>query len=163
MVTKVKIHKLTENDEEQVITAWLKKKGEHVNKGDPLVELSTSKVAFELEAPCEGVLLDIMADVKSSLPAGYVVALIGNANDVLPDVRATNRRLIETQTRKVQGVPLEKVKQSTAATGQIRATPAARRLAREHGVDLTMVQAKYMIEVITESVITKYLVEKDKT
>ncbi|MEI8139250.1 MAG: biotin/lipoyl-containing protein [bacterium] len=160
MVTKVKIPKLTENDEEQAITAWLKKKGEYVNKGDPLIELSTSKVAFELEAPRSGVLLATLAEVKSSLPAGYVVALIGDTIDSLPDVSASNRRLMETLTRKVQNVSLEKGKQAGAVTGALRATPAARRLAREHGTDLALVQAKYKVEVITENVLNKYLMEK---
>lgn len=160
MVTKVKIPKLTENDEEQVITAWLKKKGEYVKKGDPLVELSTSKAAFEVDAPRSGLLLAILAEVKSSLPVGYVVALIGDSNDILPDVRASNRRLVETQTRKIQAVPLEKGTQTEAGTGTLRATPAARRLAREHGTDLALVQAKYKVEVITENVLNRYLMEK---
>ncbi|MEI6788106.1 MAG: biotin/lipoyl-containing protein [bacterium] len=160
MVTKLKIPKLTENDEEQVITAWLKKKGEYVKKGDPLVELSTSKAAFEVDAPRSGLLLAILAEVKSSLPVGYVVALIGDSNDILPDVSASNRRLIETQTRKFQGVPLGKGKQTEAGTGPLRATPAARRLAREHGTDLALVQAKYKVEVVTETVLNKYLTEK---
>ena len=160
MVTKVKIPKLSENDEEQVITAWLKKRGDHVNKGDPLVELSTSKAAFEVDAPRSGLLLAILAEVKSSLPVGYVVALIGDSNDILPDVSASNRRLVETQTRKVQNVPLEKGKQTEAGTGTLRATPAARRLAREHGADLAEVQAKYKVDVITENVLNRYLMEK---
>lgn len=162
MVTKLKIPKLTENDEEQVITAWLKKKGEYVKKGDPLVELSTSKAAFEVDAPRSGLLLAILAEVKSSLPVGYVVALIGDSNDILPDVSASNRCLIETQTRKFQGVPLGKGKQTEAGTGTLRATPAARRLAREHGTDLSEVQAKYKVDVITENLLNRYLMEKKK-
>ena len=157
MVTKVKIPKLTENDEEQVVTAWLKKVGEPVRRGDPLVELATSKAAFELEAPRSGVLRATLADVKSSLPVGYVVALIGEAGDALPDVSATNRSLLEAQGRQGRSVPAGKTKPIEVASGALRATPAARRLARERGVDLALVQAKYKVEVVTESVLTQYL------
>ena len=157
MVTKVKIPKLTENDEEQVVTAWLKKVGEPVRRGDPLVELATSKAAFELEAPRSGVLRATLADVKSSLPVGYVVALIGEAGDALPDVSAANRKLLEAQGRQGRSVPAGKTTPVEAASGALRATPAARRLARERGVDLALVQAKYKVEVVTESVLTQYL------
>ncbi len=162
MITKVKIPKLTENDEEQVVTAWLKKVGDSVGKGDPLLELSTSKAAFELEAPRSGVLRAILADVKSSLPVGYIVALIGDAGEVLPEVSAANRRLMETQTGKVKTTPAASSKTGEAGTGPLRATPAARRVARERGIDLAAVQAKYKVEVITESVLTKYLEETGK-
>ena len=157
MVTRVKIPKLTENDEEQVVTAWLKKVGEPVRRGDPLVELATSKAAFELEAPRSGVLRAILADVKSSLPVGSVVALIGAVADVLPDVSAANRKLMEAQPRQERSVPAGKTKPSDAGSGGLRATPAARRLARERGVDLALVQAKYKVEVVTETVLTQYL------
>lgn len=162
MVTKVKIPKLTENDEEQVITAWLKKAGEPVRRGDPLLELSTSKAAFELEAPRSGVLRAILADVKSSLPVGYVVALIGDADEALPDVSAVNRKLMETQGARSGTAPAEKAKAGAPATGALRATPAARRLAREHGIDLAAVQAKYSVEIVTESVLTRFLDEGGK-
>jgi pyruvate dehydrogenase E2 component (dihydrolipoamide acetyltransferase) len=161
MVTKVKIPKLTENDEEQVVTAWLKKEGDPVQKGDPLVELSTSKAAFELEAPRSGLLRAILADVKSSLPVGYVIALIGDAGEALPEVSAANRRLMGTQARSVQSAPAATPTSGSAGTGPLRATPAARRVARERGIDLALVQAKYKVEVINESVLAKYLEAMD--
>jgi pyruvate/2-oxoglutarate dehydrogenase complex dihydrolipoamide acyltransferase (E2) component len=160
MVTKVKIPKLSENDEEQVVTAWLKKVGDPVKKGDPLIELSTSKAAFELEAPRAGVLRAILAGVKSSLPVGYVVALIGEAGETLPDVAAANRKLMEAQARKVQAAaPAAPPKATASDAGVLRATPAARRIARERGLDLAAVQAKYKVEVVTESVLMKFLTE----
>ena len=157
MVTKVKMPKLTENDEEQVITAWLKKEGEVVRRGEPLVDITTSKDTFEFEAPRSGVLRAILADVNSSVPVGYVMALIGEAGDDLPDVSAANRKLKERQAREAKSAPPPAAQARGAEAGGPRATPAARRLARERGVDLAAVSAKFKVDVITESVLARYL------
>ena len=50
MITKVKMPKLIENDEEQLVTAWLKQVGDPVRRGEPLIEVATSKAAFQVEA-----------------------------------------------------------------------------------------------------------------
>jgi pyruvate/2-oxoglutarate dehydrogenase complex dihydrolipoamide acyltransferase (E2) component len=158
MVKKIKVPKLTENDEEQVVTAWFKKVGDAVSKGEPLLEMSTSKAAVEIESPCSGVLRATLAEVKSSLPVGYVVALIGGADEALPDVSEGNRKLMAAQAQAVRTAPA-KVAPVPAEAGALRATPAARRVAREKGVDLALVQARYKVEVVTESVLNRYLEE----
>lgn len=159
MITRVKMPKLIENDEEQVITAWLKQVGDPVRRGEPLVEVATSKAAFQVEAPRGGTLRAILAAVKSSVPVGYIVALIGEPGDPLPDVSAANRAVVEAQaprTRAGAAAP-EPARAATPGAGPLRATPAARRLARERGVDLAAVQAKTGAEVITETVLLEYL------
>ena len=160
MIAKVKMPKVTENDEEQTITAWFKKEGEGIRKGEPLVEITTSKAACELESPRSGLVRAILAEVKSSLPIGYVIALIGEADDALPDVSASNRKLTEQRARQVPVAPAKAAAGSGAEAGAIRATPAARRLARERGVDLARVQGRFKIDIITETVVTKYLEEQ---
>ena len=161
MIAKVKMPKLTENDEEQTITAWFKKEGEGIRKGEPLVELTTSKAACELESPRSGLVRAILAEVKSSLPIGYVIALIGEAGDALPDVSASNRKLMEhRRARQVPVAPVKAAGSSGAEAGSIRATPAARRLARERGVDLARVQSRFNIDIITETVVAKYIEEQ---
>ncbi len=164
MITRVKMPKLTENDEEQTITAWFKKEGESVHKGEPLVTITTSKAACEVESPRGGVVRAILAPVNSSLPIGYVIALIGAADDALPDVSASNRRLIEARARRAPVAAVKAVKAVSgggADAGPLRATPAARRLARERGVDLARVRARFKMDVITETAVTKYLEEPE--
>ena len=157
MIAKVKMPKLIENDEEQIVTAWLKKVGDPVRRGEPLIEVATSKAAFQVDAPRSGLLRAILADAKSSVPVGFIVALIGDAADELPDVSAANRSLMEAQTLKARTAPAGAAKPTGADAGAPRATPAARRLARERGVDLVAVRAKFNVDVITESVLAKYL------
>lgn len=63
---------------------WLKRKGQKVQKGEPLVELQTDKVNYELESPAEGVLLDIVAKEDSEVPVGDMLCHIGQPGEAVP-------------------------------------------------------------------------------
>ncbi len=95
MITYVTVPQYFENMEEATIGAWLKKEGETVAQGDALCELITEKTTFELEAEGEGVLRLILAPEKSIVPVGFTFALIGDENEVLPDIEAENTALKE--------------------------------------------------------------------
>lgn len=161
MITRIRMPKLTENDEEQTITSWFKKEGESVRKGEPLVTITTSKAACEVESPRGGVVRAILAPANSSLPIGYVIALVGAADDALPDVSASNRKLIEARARRAPVAAVKAVSGGGADSVTLRATPAARRLARERGIDLARVRARFKMDVITETAVTKYLEEPE--
>ena len=164
MACKVKVPKLTENADEVSVTGWFKKEGERVAKGEPLVEMTTDKAVFEVEAPAGGLLRKILASEKSVLPTGYVVALIGEAEEELPDVTAANARLLENRpARKKKAQPSPAPAASAPAPsaspsdpGVVRATPAARRLAKEKGIDLARVKAANGAEVVTEEMVRRF-------
>lgn len=59
------------------VLCWLKQEGEQVKQGDPLVELETEKVSYELESPYQGVLLRILAREKAEVPVGDPLCEIG--------------------------------------------------------------------------------------
>jgi pyruvate/2-oxoglutarate dehydrogenase complex dihydrolipoamide acyltransferase (E2) component len=67
-----------------IVVKWLKRKGQKVQKGEPLVELQTEKVNYELDSPAEGVLLEIVAKEDSEVPVGDALCQIGQPGDVLP-------------------------------------------------------------------------------
>jgi pyruvate/2-oxoglutarate dehydrogenase complex dihydrolipoamide acyltransferase (E2) component len=67
-----------------IVVKWLKRKGQKVRKGEPLVELQTDKVNYELDSPAEGVLLEIVAKEDSEVPVGDALCQIGQPGDVLP-------------------------------------------------------------------------------
>lgn len=52
------------------VIRWLKREGDHISKGDPLVELETEKVSYELDSPADGVLLEIIAPENTEVPVG---------------------------------------------------------------------------------------------
>lgn len=158
MVTKVRIPKPSANIEEVMLTAWLKKEGDTIQKGEPLAELTTDKAVFDLESPRSGVLRKILAKEKSTLPVGYIVAIIANSDDKLPDVIQTNTKILERYRMNLRGKKLDKsVSVRSANKTHVRATPSARRIASEYQMDLSDVANKMNVEVITESVIKTYL------
>jgi pyruvate/2-oxoglutarate dehydrogenase complex dihydrolipoamide acyltransferase (E2) component len=64
---------------EGTVSRWLKRAGEHVTRGEPLVEVETDKVNSELESPYEGVLTEIVASEGTTVPVGEVIARIEEA------------------------------------------------------------------------------------
>ena len=161
MIRKLTIPKLSTNVDEATVTAWIKREGDLIRKGEPIAELTTDKAAFEYESPCSGTLRRILAQRKSTIPVGYIIALIGDAADLLPDVAEANRRLMEKH-RQAGGRkrPLAVARAAGAAKPVIRETPAARRLAREFEIDLATIETK--ADVITEEMVKRHLTQARK-
>ncbi|MCS7254477.1 MAG: biotin/lipoyl-containing protein [Armatimonadota bacterium] len=167
MAVKVVIEKVFENMEEATIGKWLKREGDYVNEGEPLVEIITEKVTFEMESPSSGILRRIVAPEKSTVPVGYIIALLGEENELLPDVDTENEHLL----RQWRGEQLTVEHVSAAATKvqhdketaqlrgaeKVRATPAAKRLAREHGISIDEVANALGVEVVSEGDVRRYL------
>jgi pyruvate dehydrogenase E2 component (dihydrolipoamide acetyltransferase) len=66
------------------VLRWLKQEGDPIHQGDPVVELETDKVSYELESPTEGVLLKIIAKENTQVPVGGPLCHIGQPGDSLP-------------------------------------------------------------------------------
>lgn len=155
MVTRVTIDQLYPEMEEATIGAWFKAEGDPVALGERLVEIITDKVAFELESEGTGVLRRALASEKSVVPIGYTIALIGEPTDALPDVDEENARLLsERQATLAESagpaITAAQVRDATPAV-PVRATPAARRLARSANVDLVEVAGTGPEGTITEA------------
>src|SRR5262245_51129679 len=106
---------------------WLKSPGDAVHKGDPIVEIETDKVTVEVEAPAAGILGAVSAQEGDVIPVGQTIALIfapGEAPAAAPGPAVAR--------------PAPAV---AAAAGPVKASPLARRLAEQHGVDLAQVKA----------------------
>jgi len=65
------------------VLRWLKQQGDAVHPGDPVVELETDKVSYELESPTEGTLLTIMAAENAQVPVGGPLCQIGQPGDAI--------------------------------------------------------------------------------
>jgi pyruvate/2-oxoglutarate dehydrogenase complex dihydrolipoamide acyltransferase (E2) component len=68
-----------------IVVKWLKRKGQKVRLGEPLVELQTDKVNYELDSPAEGVLLEIVAKEDSEVPVGDMLCHIGQPGEAAPE------------------------------------------------------------------------------
>lgn len=72
----VTLPRLADTLTEGTVSRWLKRPGEHVSRGEPLVEIETDKVNSEIESPSDGVLTEICAEEGSTVPVGHVIARI---------------------------------------------------------------------------------------
>jgi pyruvate dehydrogenase E2 component (dihydrolipoyllysine-residue acetyltransferase) len=166
MITKVKLPKADANMNEGTIGKWFYSEGDTVKKGEPLVEVITDKTVFEFEAPKTGILRQIIAPANSVIPPGYVLAFIGRDDDVLPDVEKQNRKLLDSYLKEKEvAVKKEdsiKKKKTSGNSGRnkVRATPSAKRLVKEHQLDLSEIKAMFEVEVVNEKVVREYLEKK---
>jgi pyruvate dehydrogenase E2 component (dihydrolipoamide acetyltransferase) len=140
MPTDVIMPQMGESIFEGTITKWLKKAGDTVEKDEPLFEISTDKVDAEIPAPEAGVLLEIRAGEGVTVEINAVVAVIGEIGSAMAQVPLTPVQkpgaLQTAAALEVPRTPLAEAGAPQATEGRIRATPLARRIAKEHGIDL---------------------------
>jgi pyruvate dehydrogenase E2 component (dihydrolipoamide acetyltransferase) len=141
MATEVILPRLGQGMESGTIVRWLKSEGEAVEKGEPLFELDTDKVTQEVEAEASGVLLKI-AVAEGEVPVGKTVAFIGSAGEAVPYVGPEAPAVPKTEEKTAERVaePAAPAVVTTTTNGRVKASPLARRLARERGIDLASVR-----------------------
>jgi pyruvate dehydrogenase E2 component (dihydrolipoyllysine-residue acetyltransferase) len=148
--------------ESGVIVKWLKSEGDQVQKGDPLFELDTEKVTQEVEADSSGVLLKILANEGDEIEVGKAIAVIGEEGEEVAAPEREAEELTEVAEEKQQeGEPApereeERRRGGEAGTeagtegpaepeqrvdgGRLKASPLARRIAKERGIDLAQLR-----------------------
>jgi pyruvate dehydrogenase E2 component (dihydrolipoamide acetyltransferase) len=147
MASEVKLPRLGQGMESGTVVRWLKEEGEGVSEGDPLFELDTEKVTQEVEAPASGVLLKIVFS-QGEAPVGTTIAFIGEQGEELPELEPVE----PTEPSEPKPAPEPAPSAREAATEELapaptavtepeapeltRASPLARRLARERGISL---------------------------
>lgn len=143
MATEVILPRLGQGMESGTIVRWLKSEGEPVEKGEPLFELDTDKVTQEVEAEAAGVLLKIAVS-EGEVPVGQTVAFIGSEGEDVPDVAAAaapqEAAQTESKSSEPEHAPAQEAPQQAAiasGNGRIKASPLARRMARERGIELS--------------------------
>ncbi len=143
MITKVVMEALSPTMEEGRVITWHKKEGDQVTAGDIIAEVETDKAVMELQARGDGILRKIVAGEGTTVEVGKLVAVIAGPDDDIGDIGATVPA--ESTTEAPQPVAAEPPPAAAApapapAGGRIKASPLARRMARERHVDLESVQ-----------------------
>lgn len=111
--------------EECLVVTWFKRAGDQINKDDPLVILQAEKIAIEVPAPATGQVTAILAQQGEVVKKGQVLARLETAGAKAP----------------APPPPVEAPAPAAPRRGPVRASPIARRLAREHNIDLSQVPA----------------------
>jgi pyruvate dehydrogenase E2 component (dihydrolipoamide acetyltransferase) len=159
MATDVKLPRLGQGMESGVIVRWLKAEGDPVTRGEPLYELDTDKVTQEVEAELDGVLTKIVVP-EGEVAVGATIAIVetngeapaepgGAATEKTPEPAAATAGPSEPATAEpaepataAATPPGDTVSQATSPVpaaprqGRVKASPLARRIARERGVDI---------------------------
>lgn len=138
MATRVQMPLLSQTMTEGTITRWLRKEGDAVRKGDPLLEVETDKALMEVPAPEDGVLLKILLEANSTAPIGTVLAMLGAQGEDISSLLTTVPAAAPAETRAEPSVPV--AEKAPAPTGAKTISPRARRLAEEHQIDWRSLQ-----------------------
>ncbi|MBW2149912.1 MAG: 2-oxo acid dehydrogenase subunit E2 [Deltaproteobacteria bacterium] len=135
MAVEVKLSSLGVSIMQGTIVKWLKNEGDRVEKNEILAEVETEKVNFEIVAPESGVLLKIIYPENTIAPVDATVALIGEPGE---DVSAFTMKTAEAAPAAETAADAVK-KPAAISAEKVNAFPAARFLAKEHGIDITRV------------------------
>jgi pyruvate dehydrogenase E2 component (dihydrolipoamide acetyltransferase) len=164
MATDVMMPRLSDSMEEGTVLKWLVDVGGEVKRGEPLVEIETDKANMTYEADTDGVLVEVLAQEGETLPIGNVIARIGSADEVgsgqsagggdgaqaeetseepEPESEPVQPRAEEQPAEEPEPEPKRERAPASAdggGNGRVKASPVARRMAREMGVELAGLQ-----------------------
>ena len=143
-LTKIVMPKTGAEMEEGRIMAWRKSEGEQVRKGEVLLDIETDKAIMEVESPASGILLKRLHPEGQTVPATCLIALLGDGSEAAEQIGEF------IQSEVAAPLPLPRAVSAAAevlpppstpsATGRIKASPLARRLAEEKGIDLASIE-----------------------
>jgi pyruvate dehydrogenase E2 component (dihydrolipoamide acetyltransferase) len=146
VATEVKLPRLGQGMESGTIVKWLKSEGDAVEKGDALYELDTDKVTQEVEAEASGVLLKI-AISTGEVEVGKTIGFIGEQGEAVAAEEPAAQPEEEPEEKAAEPAPARETQPAAEAqpsngstNGRIKASPLARRIARERGIELAQIR-----------------------
>ena len=151
MAETINMPKLGFDMAEGLLVRWVKQVGENINKGDVLAEIETDKATVEVESSVSGVVLQLIVDQGTVVPVNAPIAVIGAAGEKVESKTVDSGPKTEARSSAAQPAPIKasapsNVSQSetpSTVNGQpstVKASPLAKKIARDNKVDLSHVQ-----------------------
>ncbi len=154
MVTEVIMPKLGQTMEEGKVEKWVKKEGDRVEKGEILLEVTTDKATLEVEAYASGVLRKVLVPAGETVPVTTVIGYIAEENEELPEAPKrpgdVGAGLVPTlgdhkgrpyaSVREPAKLAPVKTGEKPSAGGKVKASPLAKKIAAEKGIDIEKVK-----------------------
>lgn len=153
---EINMPRLSDTMQEGTITRWLKKPGDEIKRGDVLAEVETDKANMEIEAFDNGILQQIMVNEGETAPIGQVIAVLGQngAQQQQPAPAAKRESSSASSSSTASQAPAASTEEAPATpqattppapaeshrNGAVKVSPLARRMAEEHGIDLSQLQ-----------------------
>ncbi|MGG0773776.1 2-oxoglutarate dehydrogenase complex dihydrolipoyllysine-residue succinyltransferase [Bacillus rugosus] len=142
-MAEIKVPELAESISEGTIAQWLKQPGDYVEQGEYLLELETDKVNVELTAEESGVLQEVLKDSGDTVQVGEIIGTIsegaGESSAPAPSEKAESKDSEKEEKQAEPAVQEVSEEAQTEAKSRTIASPSARKLAREKGIDLSQV------------------------
>ena len=151
MAETISMPKLGFDMAEGLLVRWVKQVGENINKGDVLAEIETDKATVEVESSASGVVLQLIVDQGTMVPVNAPIAVVGQAGEVVSEQKAEGGKPKVDEKPAPQSAPtvdsasskISSSESSTVVDGQssiVKASPLAKKVARDQKVDLSKVQ-----------------------
>jgi pyruvate dehydrogenase E2 component (dihydrolipoamide acetyltransferase) len=172
MAFRVILPKLGPGIKDAQIITWLKQEGDWVEKGEPFVEIETSKAIFELEAEESGILRKIFAMPGDKIVSNATIAIVGedkeDIENLINQIEEEKIQVVQAEEQssdeKVVTASLEskspKFEKEIAKLPTIKASPAAKRLAKKKGISLELIAAEFEYRVITKEDVLAFIERK---
>jgi 2-oxoglutarate dehydrogenase E2 component (dihydrolipoamide succinyltransferase) len=167
MSEEVKMPQMGESIAEGTIVRWLKAVGETVKRDEPLYEISTDKVDAEIPSPASGVLSEILVAEGQTVPVNTVVAIINGGSAKAVEAKTAEAKPVETKTAEAKPIeaapsvaPAPTVAAGPPSVDELRRTkssPLVRRIAQEHGVDISQIEGTGIGGRVTKNDILSYI------
>ncbi|RJP51453.1 MAG: 2-oxo acid dehydrogenase subunit E2 [Anaerolineaceae bacterium] len=144
MAETINMPKLGFDMAEGLLVRWVKQVGENINKGDVLAEIETDKATVEVESSASGVVLQHIVDAGTSVPVNAPIAVVGQAGEKVDAPKAAPSKVespkadTAPQTQPVADSVSPAV--SSPSTGPVKASPLAKKIAKDNNVNLAAVQ-----------------------
>jgi pyruvate dehydrogenase E2 component (dihydrolipoamide acetyltransferase) len=143
MAETISMPKLGFDMAEGLLVRWVRKVGETINKGDVLAEIETDKATVEVESSASGVVLQLIVDQGTMVPVNAPIAIVGEAGEVISEQSSVSSKKIADEKPAVQTLPIvDSVSQAVASAdgAPVKASPLAKKIARDQKVDLSHIQ-----------------------
>ena len=145
MAKELVMPKMGMSMEEGTVVLWHKQEGDAVKKGEPVAAISSEKIENDVEAPEDGVLLTIRVQADETVKVGDIIGVIGAAGEAVPEAEHAEDTAQESAAAS-PSAPSASENEAVRATSpeasterRIRVSPAAKKLAKEKGVDIALV------------------------
>lgn len=144
MPIAIEMPKMTDTMEEGVLVEWSVEEGDKIAAGDVIAQVETDKATMDVEAYDDGILLKKVAQAGDALPIGGLIAVLGEAGEDVSAILASHTAddnetpaPVETPTEGPSPAPANVAASEVTFTGRVKASPLAKRMAADHGLQLT--------------------------
>lgn len=140
MAVEVVMPKLGMAMKEGIISSWNKRVGDKVTKGEPVASINSEKIEMEVEAPSDGVLLDIKVEEEEGVPPGTVICYIGEPNEQIVQKKEKETKRLSLSSSKEEVAATVAIEERPIKKNRLKISPVAKKIALASGLDIDTIQ-----------------------